>query len=256
MIEDGKLEQHCHEVKIQKASPYAKIQKHEGSIILYQATDQAIEVLNEKGFSNYPHSISRIEIARDLIFNNSLSAGKYLRVLQNTYYLKWGKDIFTIGKTKYIGKEWGKPRGMYVNCYDPGVKKFGMNHNVHTEFRLIGQPVIRDKLKVDTINDLRPAEETFAMLEKKYLVRAVINQDRFKIYFPDAEVDNFKDLIEIVKAKKDRIKARLEQRLMLGHLCGGRWCQRMGVESMYVLPKRDKLLRKQGVTYFLREIKG
>ncbi|NTW87788.1 MAG: hypothetical protein HGB26_01385 [Desulfobulbaceae bacterium] len=255
MIEDGKLEQHCHEVKIQKASPYAKIQKHEGTIILYQATDQAIEVLNEKGFSNYPHSISRIEVARDLIFNNSLGAGKYLSALQNTYYVKWGKDIFAIGKNKYIGKEYGNRRGMYVSCYDPGVKKFGMAHNVHTEFRLFGKGVILDKLKVDRINDLQSAEDTFNKLADKYLMRAVTNRDRFKIYFPEAEANNFEELIEIVKGAKERIRARLEHRILLGLLCGGKWCQRMGVDSLHTLPKRDKLLLKQGVTYFLRGIK-
>lgn len=254
MIDDGRLEQYCQKIKVQEASAYAKIQGFEGTIILYQATDQAIKVLIENGFSKFPHAIRRIEIARDLIFNNSLSTGRYLRALQKTYYVKWGKDIFAIGKTQYIGKEYGNSRGMYVSCYDPGVKKFGMNNNVHTEFRLIGKTVILDKLKVDRINDLRSAEETFAVLERKYLVRAVINNNRFKIYFPDAEANNFEELIEIVKGEKGRIKAKLEQRLMFGILCGGRWCQRLGVDSLHTLPKRDKLLLKQGVTYFLREI--
>lgn len=256
MIDDGKLLQHCQKIKIFEASTLAKMHGHEGTIILYQATDKAIEVLKESGFGHYFHAIRRIEIARDLIFNNSLSTGRYLRALQNTYYVRWGKDVFSIGKTQYIGKEWGKKRGMYVSCYDPGVKKFGMNHNVHTEFRLIGKTVIMDKLKVATINDLQSADVTFKMLADKYLMRAVINKDRFKIYFPDNDVDNFPELIDIVKREKDKIKTRLQHRLMFGFLCGGRLCQRLGVDRIYKQTPREKLLTKQGVTYFLKEFKG
>lgn len=113
------------------------------------------------------HTISYIEIARDLVCNNSLASNRYRLAFQHDHYMRFGKDCFSFSGTRYIGKEKGKNCGIYAVCYNPDKIKCGNKFVVHVEFRVQDIKNIKKMLGIDPLDDLGRAEDHFTMLSNQ-----------------------------------------------------------------------------------------
>jgi hypothetical protein len=147
MIDTEELEQYAWRVKICNSYKMTnRIHGYQGRIELFQATDEAVKVLQRYGLER--HGVSRLEVARDRMCNNSLVTAKYRQMFQDSHYLKWGKGAFPIGTSRYFGKEMGKQRGMYMLCDLPPRGKLGDTNIVHVEFVLIGNPLCQNSCRL------------------------------------------------------------------------------------------------------------
>jgi len=200
LIDIEELRKHAGKVEIGEAFPPARIHGYKGRIELSQASDKAIEVL--QSYSLERHTISYIEVTKDIVVNNDHDAQKYKQAFQDNHYLRWGKGCFSIGSTHYMGKEQGKKRGIYLVCYTPVNGKCGNQHVVHMEFKILNMINVKRKLGVNTIYDLGRAEDHFEVLANKYIVRAEVNLKRVKKHFPYIKTSNVSDFIDFISGLK------------------------------------------------------
>jgi len=201
----------------------------------------------------WEHGISRIEIARDIVCNNSLVSNKYRSIFQNNHYLKWGTRCFFIGNTEYLGKIERKNRGLYAVCYNPIKVKLGCSTVVHVEFVLSGKKSISKKLGIDTIYDIVNAQDCFTRLSDKFLVEAKVNQSRIKKHFPDKKIQNVAEMVEFITTEKERIRERKYRHHIFYTICDKRLRKRFGLKKMFTFTKKEQLILNQSVRYWINE---
>jgi hypothetical protein len=230
LIDTKEIVQHVRKIEIKNASQFAKIHGFKGCIVLSQASDKAITILQRYDLDK--HSIVRIEVARDLRCNNFLSRDKHLGAAQHLHHMKYARERFDYKTSTYIGKKKGKKTGTYTIIYPPKIK-CGEKNRVHSEFVLQGNKNILKKLDINSIYDLGKAKDHYHQLDKKFIIRGEINHKRFNKHFPDIKIKDIRELAEFLLKRKKAIKDFLK------------------INKKHVLKNSEKLILNQGIPYFL-----
>lgn len=241
--------EHARTIKLNYASRVAKRAGYRSRVELYQATEAGIELLKQYDLGQ--HGVSYLEIARDRWCRSEGSTRRRRESFQERHYLRWGPTYWDRGTTRYWGKAEGKNRGLYLVCDLPPHGKFGDHYIVHVEFRLCGKASVRHKLGVQTLYDLGPAEDSFKLLENKYLVKAEVNQNRVRKHFSD-EVTDLPHLMRFMDQQKEYARTREEKHGMFRLTCGSRIADKFGLPEHYVMSPKDKLLLSNGLGYWVK----
>lgn len=206
MIDTEELKGQCREIIINKPRTILNMRGYYGRIELFQATDEAIRMLQRYDLGR--HTISYVEVDRDRVCNNSLASNKLKEVFQSMHYLKWGKGAFTIGDTGYIGKGYGMRRNMYVRCYVPTEDKIKLGNKdvVHIEFSLYSWDRIKSKFGICSIYEMPSAEHCYRSLADKYLVKGTLNQSRMQKHFTQSTAKNVNEFVPVLAEKKKFLK--------------------------------------------------
>jgi hypothetical protein len=239
-------------IEIGEASELAQKYGYRGRIELYQATDKAVELLQQYGLER--HSISRLEIARDRVCGNSLSARKFRQAFQNLHYVKWGRGGFGIGTSQYMGKEYGEERGMYVLCDKPRWGKLGHNHVVHIEFVFRRSRAVQDRLGVKTIYDLGRAEENFTHLSNKFIIRASVKHSRVQKHFDGIGDVTLPEFVELLSTEKKQIRETVFRYHVTSQLRKSLTRRRCGKKKRlmpYRYTKSELLKLERGIGYWV-----
>lgn len=247
LIDTGLFKGHCKKIIIDKASNLLRMRGYYGKIEIYQATDEAIRIL--QGYDILKHVISYMEVTGDLVCNNDLMANKYKQLYQWSRYLKWGKGAFSIEDTDYIGKLYKIKRNFYVRCYVPAEDNIKLGHRdvAHVEFSISKWEIIKRKLEISSIYDLTNADNYYRYLTDKYIVKGTLNKVRIQKYFPDFIVKYINEFIPVLAWKKNVIgikkKRIIVRRILRGEVVSG-------------LSRSEQLIINQSARYWIKEKDG
>lgn len=174
LIDSQEIKSHCKKIRIWEASNTAKHWDYQSRIDILDATDQCMK--HVKGYDLARHGITHIEIKKQITFESSSEAERYRLFEKNHRHKKWGRDSFSVLTTLYKGKIKGEPTRTYFKVYrdkkDPCV--------IHCEFVIEIWANVKDKLGINSLYDLLPAEEIFDDLEDRYLKYMKPNKTRLQ----------------------------------------------------------------------------
>lgn len=254
MIDKNLFKNSCKDIVIGRAYKMSRIHGYKSRIEIYQATDEVIKLLQTYRLGK--HTISRIEIAREIVCDSLDTALDLSRKFIKYHFLKWGKGCFVISSTGYIGKREGIHKNFYVICYVPrkGKEKLGVEYSMHNEFVIIGWENIRKKLNIGTIYDIIDIEQCYNELSNKYLVEASPNFNRIKKSFENKIINNVSDVIMLISNEKDVLRERKLRHRALLIICDNRMRKRFKIKLQFNYTAREKRILNQGVGYWLNKV--
>lgn len=252
LIDIRELREHTTKIEIGDSHGWMQMRGYPGRIELNQATDKAIKLLQKYDFDN--HSVTRIEIARDLICNNRMSAQRYCSAFQNCHYFKWGKGSFKIGNTMYMGKEEGIKRGIYLSCYIPEKVKLGNKTVVHSEFVILRWINVSKKLGIDSLYDIENAQYYYNLLKEKYIVQAEVNSRRLEKHFPNTTIRCIPDVIDFIKHKKESLRDKNYKHYIFNAFIGSELREKFGRKIDFEYSSKERTLLNQGIGYWLKVV--
>lgn len=230
------LKKHCNKIEIRKATGLAKHHGHESLIKIHQATNSCIEML--QGYDFGEHSISRIEIAKDIEFDSAseaVAAREHFKNSASKSYARFGSN-FTYAnewhhvpgeiksETIYLGKKKGKKSAFYVAIYVPDEKKISEKQVLHTEFVLLNKSNIYSKLKIKSFYDLGKAKDYYLQLEGKFLRKNTLNHKKVNKLLKlgdiaDVSFDGVEDFREFVEKQTTYVfRKEMSYQLNKSHL--------------------------------------
>ena len=251
-INQNILEQYCEDVKIEEPYYLAKKWGYRSKIELFQATDEAIQYLQSCGLERVA-KISRIEITKDEVYEDKETAEEVRDLFQASTYMKRKNCIYICSGTTYIGRPEHKWPNLYFLSYVPEETKLGFMDVWHREFVIKTWGRIKSKLNIETLNDLRTAQEHFEELEQEYIVQKELNRKRIAKHWPQKQFKNLAYFVEHLSQEKEQYRERMNRHRVMKILCGKRLCKKLKVPMRYKQSKHEKLILNQGLGYWLLE---
>ena len=248
LIDFEYLRKLCGSAKVYKAGKLLKSKNLNCCLILCQATDEAILYIQK--FDLCRHTISRIEVARDIQFSSKEEAIIETEEFQKHHLMKFSNGNFRYGNTYYMGKVENEFSSIYNVSYVPLKPKLCKMNIFHDEFviRLIKN--IKRILQIKCVYDLKPAEEHYNELFEKYIVKAKVNHTRFNKYFPNKNVNNIEQMLSVVLETKKILIEKKYKNIILNLICDRRMKEMFGVKKYIQYTDREKLILNQGSGYW------
>ena len=253
LVDWDELKRHCNGCKVYnyREGSSGRNFGYRSNITLWQATDKAIEILQR--FDWNMHSVSYLEVAKDVACDTH--AGAVRLQSKNDLSLRYSKGSFECKGTRYIGKQKGVNRGMYLCDYVLPTRKVLQSDDVfHREFRLRGKRTIKTKLGVDNIYDIKPAEILYEKLWDENVVDRPLRHSRIKKHFGH-NVGTIAELSEILEEAKYDVWYKSYHAEIKWIMAGSKRIQRRNLRrnlrKHYDPTPRERIIQRYGLAYWL-----